>query len=139
MNPDGSDSRSRSTLSSGFDTRLYARLGQVEGRRRRVSLLRRMRWPALITIPILSAACWAALPWTFGIGARALIGLVGYYTLMLSIASRVDDSYLSYLHLSFLPILIDVSLLVGVVSWLVMSSRSVEQETERRDSDRTVS
>lgn len=116
----------RHGLSPNFDQELLARLGHVERKRQRVALVHRMRWPALITVPVFAAACWAALPWSFGIGARALIGTVGYYTLMLSIASRLSKGYLSYLGLGLLPVLIDLALMVGVVSWLVTSSRATE-------------
>jgi hypothetical protein len=114
---------SRGPLSVDFDRKLAAGLRAADGRRRRFSLVTRWRWTAFVVLPAVSAICWAALPWSFGIGARALIGAIGYLTLMVSLANRINGGFLSYLGLSFLPLLIDAALLIGVVSWLVLTSR----------------
>ena len=92
---------------------------------------RRWRWMALIFIPVASGICWAALPWTFGDGARALIGFVGYSTLILSVGGRFDAGFLGYLGIGFVPRVIDVFLFVGVVSWLILASRSTDSEPSR--------
>jgi hypothetical protein len=114
---------SAATLSDDFDRRLKANLLAADGRQRRFSAVKRWRWTAFAVLPVISAVCWAALPWSFGIGARALIGSIGYVTLMLAVASRINSAYLGYLGISFLPVIIDVALLVGVVSWLILTSR----------------
>lgn len=111
-------------LSSAFDDRLRERLGLADSRRRRRATLRRWKWTGWVVVPLISAICWAVVPWTFEAGARALIGLVGYVTLLLSVANSMDRGYLAYLGLSTVPVLIDVVLLIGVVSWLMWASRS---------------
>jgi len=116
-------STAASGLSPDFDRRLEARLGLADAKRRRLSMVRRWRWTAFVFLPIVSAVCWAALPWTFGVGATALIGFVSYLTLILAVASRIDAGFLSYLGLEAVPVVIDVLLLMGVVSWLVWASR----------------
>ena len=115
--------RSDEGLSPEFAQRLENGLQLAEGRRRRTQTLHRWRSAALIILPIVTAACWAALPWTFAIGLRSFIGFAGYLTLMLAIAGRVDATYLAFLGLGFLPMLIDILLFVGVVSWLIWASR----------------
>lgn len=111
-------------LPTDFSSKLEERLRRADVERRRHSRVRRWRWMAVVGLPIVGAACWAALPWTFGAGARALIGFATYFTLMMAVAHRADSSFLSYLGIGALPAIIDGLLLVGVVSWLVWASRS---------------
>ncbi|HEV3312077.1 MAG TPA: hypothetical protein VG815_16325 [Chloroflexota bacterium] len=111
-------------LSRDFERRLSGRLRLADSKRERISTVRRWRWTAFVAVPLISGVCWAALPWTFGPGVRAIIGFVGYFTLLLSVAGHIDSGYLTYLGLGLLPRFIDVLLLVGVVSWLVWASRA---------------
>lgn len=112
-----------SSLPADFAVRLESRLGEADVRRSRNAAMRRWRWTAFVFLPLMSAACWAAIPWTFGIGARALIGLTSYLTLALAVADRINNGYLAYLGLGLLPAVIDILLLIGVVSWLAWASR----------------
>lgn len=111
-------------LSAGFDRRLQERLRGADAERHRHAAISRWRWTASVLVPLLSGICWAALPWTFGGGVRALIGVASYFTLMVAVADRFNSGFLSYLGVTDLPAVIDVVLLVGVVSWLVWASRS---------------
>lgn len=84
---------------------------------------------AVVGLPVVGAICWGVLPWTFGTGARSLIGFATYFTLMMAVAHRANSSFLSYLGIGVLPVLIDALLLVGVVSWLVWASRSAQRQS----------
>jgi len=101
---------------------------RAEAKREQRRAIARHRWIALVLVPIVSAICWAALPWTFGMGARSLISFASYYAALLAVASRMDTVFLSYLGLSLLPAVIDGFLLVGVVSWLVWASRAPQDK-----------
>ena len=87
----------------------------------------RWRWTALVLFPLACAICWAALPFTFGDGVRALAGALGYLTMLLAVAQDISRDYLSYLGLGSAPFFVDVSLLVGVVSWLIWASHSEQR------------
>ena len=120
-------------LPNDFAARLESRLRVADAERSRNAKVRRWRWMAVVVLPLVGAACWAALPWTFGNGARALIGFATYFTLMMAVAHRADSSFLSYLGIGVLPVVIDLLLLVGVVSWLVWASRSAPRPSAAAD------
>lgn len=117
-------------LSDDFSQRLEAGLRRADRRRSRGMALSRWRWRALIGLPLIVAGCWTAIPWTFGIGVRALIGFASYFTVVLSIAGRGDQAFLSYLGLDALPLVVNGLLLVGVVSWLSWASRPESKNHE---------
>jgi len=120
-------------LPNDFSTRLEVRLRLADPERARHARVRRWRWMAVVGLPVVGALCWAALPWTFGTGARSLIGFATYFTLMMAVAHRANSSFLSYLGIGPLPALIDALLLIGVVSWLVWASRSGQREMKSMD------
>ncbi len=111
-------------LPADFVSRIEKQLRDVEARRARSTAVRRWRWLGFVVVPVVAAACWAALPWTFGDGMRALIGFASYFTVLLAVANRANASVLSYLGLGVVPTVVDVLLLIGVVSWLAWASRS---------------
>jgi len=120
----GRSARGQTGLSPEFDQRLRERLVIADSRRRRRATLLRWRWTGMVLVPLACAVCWAILPLTFGEGVRALIGSVGYGTMLLAVAEQLNRQYLGYLGLSAVPVLIDALLLVGVVSWLTWASRA---------------
>lgn len=85
---------------------------------------------AFVLVPVAIALCWAALPWTFGIGARSLVGFIAYFSVLMGIANRADTDFLSYLGLGPVPVIVDVLLLIGVVSWLAWASRSSQKRLD---------
>jgi hypothetical protein len=121
--------RTAGGLPSDFSARLEARLRAADVERSRHATVRRWRWMGIVGLPLVGAACWAALPWTFGTGARSLIGFATYFTLMMAVAHRADSSFLAYLGIGVLPVLIDALLLIGVVSWLVWASRAAQRQS----------
>jgi len=131
VNPRPSRPASDSGLSVEFDHRLLDRLELADGVRHRRAAIRRWQWLAFLSVPLIAALGWAVLPITFGDGVRAIIGLVGYITMLLAVAERFSRGYLGYLNLSPVPVLVDVLLLVGVVSWLIWAARDMEASTHQ--------
>ncbi len=117
---------------------LEARLRRADEERRRRTWLRRWRWRAFVVFPLIGAVCWAALPWTFGTGVRALVSGMAYSTLLMSVAHQTDLGFMSYLGIGFMPVLIDALLFVGVVSWLIWASRAQETGSEPGDANHGV-
>jgi hypothetical protein len=113
-------------LSAQFDQRLHERLAIADARRQRHAALLRLRRRAIFGVPLVCAGCWALLPFTFGNGIRALTGFLGYVTMLLAMAHGLNGEYLSYLGLSPVPVVIDLLLLIGVVSWLMSASSADE-------------
>jgi hypothetical protein len=114
-------------LSADFSRRLEERLFIADRRRQQRAVIRRWRTTAWLALPAICAVCWAVLPVTFGNGIRALIGALGFITMLLSIAQVMSREYLAYLGLGMAPLIVDVLLLVGVASWLMWAARAEGQ------------
>lgn len=111
------------SLSPDFAKQIESRLNQADLRRSRLYTLRRFLKVAELLLPAVLAVTVALLPWTFGEGMRALVGAAAYTTLVVSVADRASSGFLTYVGLGPLPVIVDILLLVGVVSWLSWAAR----------------
>lgn len=119
-------------LPPDFATRIQERLRLADLERQRRAAAERRRHLGYVAGPFIFAACCAALPWTFLMGARALIAVVSFVTLLLAVGQRGDQVFLSYLGVSVAPAIIDALLLLGVVSWLAWASHSPARPAEQQ-------